>query len=141
MAKGKYKGIKYWKKKAWDEFSRFIRLRDALATTGDRLFLICCTCGVEYPAFGKGCAQAGHYIAGRRNAYLFEERLVFGQCYNCNINLKGNSIPYRRFLVKKYNEETVKALEELYYQTKQYKAFELEEIFEKYKQKVKELEK
>ncbi len=141
MAKYKYKGIKYWKKKAWDEFSKFIRLRDALATTGDPLFLICCTCQKKYPAFGKDCAQAGHYLPGRKNSFLFDERGVHGQCYNCNINLKGNTILYRQFMIKKYNEKTVEAFEELFFRVKQYKPYELEELFEKYKQKVKEMEK
>lgn len=137
--KSKKPTVQKLKKKVWKIFSEYIRLRDALATTGDPMWLICCTCGKKYPAFGLGCAQAGHYIAGRKNAYLFDKRLVHGQCYNCNINLKGNSIPYRKFLVKKYNEETVKALEELYYQTQQYKTYELEELLTKYKQKVQDL--
>lgn len=65
------------KANAWREFSRFIRTRDAIATTGDTDTLICCTCGKLIP-FKQ--AQAGHFIAGRTNALLFDEDIVHGQC-------------------------------------------------------------
>ena len=40
--KKKAKGLKYWKKKAWEQFSILRRLECAMETTGTRDWLICC---------------------------------------------------------------------------------------------------
>lgn len=95
------------KKKAWVAFSRYIRLRDALKTTGSKERLICITCDKQYPAFGKPCAQAGHFIPGRNNSVLINEGFVHGQCYNCNINLKGNWVIYEEKMIKMWGKEAV----------------------------------
>ena len=128
-------GVKWWRKKAWEEFSKFIRLRDALETTGTVYTLLCFTCDKPYPAFGKGCAQAGHFVAGRKNAVLFQEKGCHAQCYNCNINLKGNTLVYRRKMIEKYGIEETERQEALAYVTLKYQPVELEEIRDKYKQK------
>jgi len=135
----KKKGVKYWKKKAWEEFSKYIRIRDAIRTTGERESLVCCSCGKIYPAFGVGCAQAGHFIPGRSNSVLFSEEGVHGQCYNCNMRLKGNWAKYYEFMLETYGQETIDRLMHEAKQIKQYKTFELEEIRDLYKQKFKEL--
>ena len=98
--KTKTKGIRYWKKKACVEFSKYIRLRDALKTTGTKDTVICYTCKKSYPAFGVGCVQAGHFVPGRGNSILFDERGVHAQCYNCNVNLKGNWPEYMRYMIE-----------------------------------------
>ena len=135
----KKKGVKYWKKKAWDEFSKWVRLRDAIRTTGTKDTLLCCTCGKLYPAFGVGCAQAGHFIPGRGHSLLFRERGVHGQCYNCNQTLKGNWIEYERFMLGMYNQKVVDEEKAAKYSNVKYTAIELEAIREKYKIKLEEL--
>ena len=132
-------GVRWWKKKAWDEFSIFIRLRDALNTTGRQDFLVCCSCGKTYPAFGKGCAQAGHFVPGRKNAILFDERNVHGQCYNCNHTLKGNWPGYMKFMLVRYGREIVDELLHLNKTVRKYGTVELEEMRDAYKKKAKEL--
>lgn len=132
--------LTWWKKKAWEQFSKYIRLRDALETTGTDTHLVCCTCGKTYPAFGVGCAQAGHYIPGRSHILLFDEHGVHGQCYNCNHTLKGNSPNYRDFMIKKYGEkETVRIEQSRFNLSFKYRTFDLEEIRDKYKQCYEEL--
>ena len=116
----KTKGIAYWKKLAWDEFSRMIRIRDALETTEDPDWCACCTCGKWYPTFGRGCIQAGHYVGGRTNAVLFDEHCVHGQCSGCNKFKSGNPIAYRKFIENKYGIEERDRLEALEHQTKEY---------------------
>ena len=105
------------KKKAWDTFSIYVRTRDALKTTGTKNYLLCITCDKEYPAFGRGCAQAGHFIPGRGNAVLIDERFVNGQCYNCNINLKGNWIVYEQKMIKMWGKEEVEKVKKAAKQT------------------------
>jgi len=131
--KGKTKGLSYWKKKAWSNFSKYIRLRDAIETTGTKVNLRCCSCGKIYPAFGLGCAQAGHLVPGRSHVLLFNEKGVHGQCYNCNVNLKGNALDYRVYMVKTYGEEETREVEDSRFnKTFKYSVIEMEEISDKY---------
>ncbi len=84
------------KKKLWKVFSAYIRSRDAN---------ICFTCGRK--AEGSGY-HAGHFIAKSVGglALYFHEDNVHGQCYNCNINLGGNSYLFG----KRLGEEKVQEL-------------------------------
>src|SRR6266536_15164 len=92
----KPKIIPQLKKLTWDQFSLYVRLRDALAwqklhpENNNGPMAPCISCSNIYPALGMGGLQAGHFIPGRRNAYLFDELQVNAQCYHCNMGLKGN---------------------------------------------------
>jgi len=110
MAKKRKGTMSWWKGKAWAEFSKYIRIRDALRTTGGIEHAVCCSCGKIYPAFGVGCLQAGHFIPGRKSSILFCELGCHGQCYNCNMRLKGNWPPYYDFMVNKYGIRAVEHL-------------------------------
>lgn len=124
------------KKKCWTEFSKYIRMRDGLRTTGSIDWALCITCGKRYHF---KLLQAGHFVAGRHNANLFSERGTNAQCYNCNINLKGNTLEYRRKIIELYGEGADIELEN---EAKQHKDFiipQLEEMTLIYKQKIKEL--
>lgn len=74
----KKKTITSVKKKAWAEFSRYIRLKHADSDG----YEACYTCG--HVKHWKEM-QAGHGIAGRNNAVLFLEAVVKPQCAGCNI--------------------------------------------------------
>ena len=127
----KTKGVRYWKAKAWTEFSRYIRTRDTVSHGHG----ICCTCNKPYPTFGVGCMQAGHYVAGRINAILFEEHGCHAQCYNCNINLKGNTLNYRLFMDDKYGRKERERIEQLRFKTIKFSPAEMEAIRDKYVEK------
>ena len=135
----KKKGIKYWKKKAWKEFSKFIRLRDAIETTGTKERAVCCTCGKQYNAFGVGCLQAGHFIPGRSNSVLIDETGVHAQCWNCNQTLNGNWVEYEKFMINKYGKKFTEEKKLLRKQTKSISASEWQGIYELYKNKFEEL--
>lgn len=132
-------GLKLAKKKAWDSFSKYIRARDAIKTTGSLDNCVCVSCGRTYPAFGVGCIQAGHLIPGRTNTLLIDEKLVNGQCYHCNIGLKGNYVPYRRKMVQWYGEEFVIEAEDKRNDSNPMKAYQWKEIEDKYKELYKQL--
>ena len=129
--------LKKEKIKAWNLFSKYIRTRDSRL---DGINIQCITCLKWYPAFGKGCAQAGHFIPGRHSNVLFDERNCHAQCYNCNINLKGNWVKYESFMLARYGEKVIAELKELDMVIPHYKAFHYVGFQEKYKQKIKELE-
>lgn len=82
------------KKMLWKVFSEYIRKRDKNR---------CFTCG----KFAEGSGyHAGHFIAKASGglALYFNEDNVHGQCYNCNINLGGNSYIFGKNLGQKAEE-------------------------------------
>lgn len=127
--------------KAWEAFSKFIRLRDALKTTGDPDFLICITCKRRWKTNGRYCAQAGHFVAGRNNSLLIDEKFVNGQCPICNVHLRGNIVLYEREMIKRYGKKAVEEVKDRSLETVQMKNYQWKEIEDEYKQKYKELEK
>lgn len=90
------------KKKAWDEFSRFVRIRDCLATTGLPFVGVCVTCGRR---FHLRYLQAGHCLPGRTNAKLFDPKLTHAQCKWCNEFKHGEREKYEAAMIKKWGKE------------------------------------
>ncbi len=133
----KKKTVSSVKKKVWAVFSPYIRLRDCLETTGCASFGLCITCGKRYHF---KLLQAGHFISGRHNANLFSERGTHAQCYNCNINLRGNTLEYRRKIIELYGEGADLELEEISRQTKKFNVADLEELEASLKERIKLLE-
>ena len=135
FAKPKVIKITKAKKLANTAFSIYIRTRDA---HGEET-LNCITCDKPYPAFGKGCAQAGHFIPGRHSAVLYDERNCQGQCYNCNIKLKGNWVKYEAKMQKLYGQEVIDTLKFLDTINPHFKAEHYLEVERKYKEKLRQL--
>ena len=124
------------KKKAWVLFSQYIRMRDCLRTTGCTSFGLCITCGKRYHF---KLLQAGHFIPGRHNANLFNEEGCHAQCYNCNINLRGNTLEYRRQIIKLYGDGYDEVLEQEAKKIVKYDIKDLTNIEKEYKIKVENL--
>ncbi len=91
----------------WPTFSRYIRIRDCLTTTGTTTYGICCTCGKRKRVSGHGQLQAGHFIPGRTDAILFDEEQVHAQCYRCNMLLQGVWPVYYEYMLEKFGLEAV----------------------------------
>ena len=125
------------KKKVWGVFSIYIRTRDCLRTTGCASFGLCITCGKRYHF---KLLQAGHFIQGRHNANLFSERGVHAQCYNCNVNLKGNTLEYRRKIIELYGEGYDEVLEAQERETVKFTIPDLEELEASLRERIKLLE-
>ena len=125
------------KKKCWEEFSKYIRLRDCLKTTGRTTEGKCYTCGRIYPFKSL---QGGHFIPGRHNSILFSEDQVHAQCYHCNIGLKGAWPEYYKNMVRDFGEERVKEMIFKEKEVKQFKIFGLEELRREILQKTKNLQ-
>jgi len=96
----KKKPLNYYKKKCWNQFSKYIRLRDCLKTTGSPDYGKCITCG---RLVGITRADAGHFISRRFSSTLFDERNVHLQCKQCN-GFGGNLLEYRRQIIRLYGE-------------------------------------
>jgi len=119
------------KDRAWKVFSLYIRTKGS--TNG---LNVCVTCGLWKPIKKL---QAGHFIPGRHNSILFDERGVHCQCYRCNVALKGNPRAYDAYMRRVYGQKVIFNLELLDIQSKQFKVFELEELLIKYTKKLKSI--
>lgn len=128
------------KDEAWSAFSRFIRLRDCLRFTGNPDMGKCVTCNRPYP-FKE--LQAGHFIQGRSNSVLFDERIVYSQCFGCNGNPPrgkgGNYVEFFLFMEKEWGREKIDEFIALKHQALQYKTHDYERIEQEYKDKAQAL--
>jgi hypothetical protein len=108
-ALAKKRSTQAMKKKAWAAFSRYIRLKECLETTCTTRHGCCTTCGDVIP---YNELQAGHFVNGRSNGVLFDERGVHIQCRTCNLFKQGNKEEYEKVMMKRYGLEVIKDLEE-----------------------------
>ena len=102
--------MKKHEKQAKEWFSRLVRLKGCLKTTGNAGYGICFTCGTIMPF---ETIQCGHFISGRGNALFFEETNSHVQCGVCNTFKGGNLIVYRERMIDKYGIDEVERLESL----------------------------
>ncbi len=128
------------KDKAWDAFSIYIRTRDCIRFSGDPALGKCVTCKRAYP-FKK--LQAGHFIQGRSNSVLFDERIVYSQCIGCNGNPPygkgGNYVEYYVFMLEEWGQIMIDEFRAQKYKTVKYKNFEYEQMEQEFKQKTQDL--
>jgi len=132
MAKSKRTNLK---NQVWKYFSRYIRLRDAIATTKSFDSVQCITCNsYRHP---KGM-DAGHFVSRRHQSVLYDEKNVHAQCKPCNME-GGMQYQYGLVLEKRYGKNEVKRLMRGRNEIKKLTLKDLEELKELYKSKYKEL--
>ncbi len=95
------------KTKAWSAFSRYIRLRDAVITTGGIDYAKCFTCGAVHPIKEM---DAGHWIPRNRLGTFMDERNVHAQCRGCNRFGGGKPVEYQEHLLKLYGDDILNDL-------------------------------
>lgn len=125
MKKKKEKPDKWWKEKAWKAFSLWVRLRDS----NELGICKCCTCGVE-KMWKK--MHAGHFVNGRTNSILFDEKNCHAQCYRCNVILSGNWSAYYEYMLNKYGLDTINRLLKQKKQIRKFYKADYQEIIEIY---------
>lgn len=130
------------KESAWKAFSLYIRTRDCIRFRDSLTDGMCVTCKRDYPLKQL---QAGHFIQGRGNSVLFDERIVFTQCVGCNGNPPfgkgGNYVEYTLFMMNSegYSKEEIEEFNNLKFQTKIYKIHDFIAIKSEYDQKTSDL--
>lgn len=126
--------------KCWVAFSKYIRTRDCIRFRNSLDEGICITCKREYP-FKQ--LQAGHFIGGRTNVVLYDERIVYSQCSSCNVNppygLGGNYVEYFVFMEKEWGREKIDEFRLLKHQTVKYTPFELLALRDSFAERTREL--
>jgi len=125
---------------AWSAFSIYIRTRDCIRFSGSPEWGKCVTCNRPYDFKHL---QSGHFIQGRGNAVLFDERLVYSQCIGCNGNPPygkgGNYVEYYVFMLEEWGQIMIDEFRALKNETKVYKEFQLIELADEFKRKTEEL--
>lgn len=60
--------------------------------------------------------QAGHYVKAElcNLVWRYDRRIIHRQCSCCNLWKRGNTIEYRKYMIKRYGEIEVKYIEEHY---------------------------
>lgn len=122
------------KENTWGYFSKYIRMKHA----DWRGYVVCITCSKRM--FWKA-ADAGHFVPGRKNIILFDERHVYPQCSRCNRFRAGNWDKYYVVMKTKHGQKVIDELIALNNQEKIWKKEELKALLQKYKSKVGNLEK
>lgn len=115
------------KRKAWKEFSIFIRTRRA----DEYGYVRCVTCGVR--RHWKE-VDAGHFLAGRYNSNLFDERGCNEQCKYCNGPKSSNGPMYYKWMLANHGQEVIDELIRQNDETRKWNPGQLESIFLKYKE-------
>jgi len=118
--------LKKAKDKAWVQFSRYIRRRDA----DEHGYASCVTCGkTEH----WKSLQAGHFIDSRNNTVLFNDKLVWSQCPGCNLFKKGNKVAYTLFMMRQgHTAEDITEMLQMKHKTKKMSIADFKDIEDKY---------
>ena len=124
------------KKKAWKLCSEYIRRRDSDSNGMCR----CITCGKS--GHWKEM-QAGHFVSGRTNGILFDDRGIYAQCMACNVFGQGKPLEYMIALERMFGQNDALNLRDSLMECKkrvvQFKSYDLDMIIEEYKQRIKQL--
>jgi hypothetical protein len=124
--KKKKKTVKKLKETCWIHCSIYNRRKDA----DWRGYVVCCTCG-DVRQWDE--VDAGHFLGGRTNGILFDDRGIHAQCKRCNGFRGGEQAKYEKFMLKRYGQKVVDELYKLRDGNKTFSEKELEEKIETYK--------
>lgn len=112
--------------KADKQFSRYIRLRDAIPGGAFK----CISCG-QFKRIEQ--ADCGHFHSRKHMATRFDERNAHAECRACNRFSADHLIKYQENLIRKIGEEEFDELNILAKTTKKWEEFELKEMAKYYK--------
>ena len=113
-------------------FSQYIRLRDSIRGTHFR----CCTCGKIKPITQADC---GHFISRRYYGVRWVETNAHAECKTDNRMNDRHLDTYKMFMYKKYGQSHVQLLNKKAQTEGRLMTDEINEIADKYLQKIKEL--
>ena len=120
-----------YKKQLDTIFSQYIRLKNSKGG-----YCVCITCGKRLKI---KAIQCGHYISRNHLGTRWEERNCQPQCVGCNVFGGGKSDTFALELIFKYGDNILKELNALKNKIHQFKEYQLREMIDTYKQKIKEI--
>ena len=114
-------------------FSRFVRMKHA-DNDGQ---ISCVTCGKQAQ---WNEVHAGHFVKRQHMSLRWDERNVMPQCVRCNLHMGGRQDDYAAYIVNEYGHATFADLIAKKHETKKWTRPELEELIQKYSERVSLLE-
>lgn len=114
--------------------SLFIRLKNS----DWRGYTKCYTC--DKVAHYKDGMQCGHFISRGSHKLRFEEKNLRVQCVGCNVYKNGNYIEFTMRMIAEKGKAFVEKLRKEGKESKTFSVEELKEISNKFKTKIKQLE-
>jgi hypothetical protein len=129
VKKKKQKSLRTLKNTCWRYFSEYIRKRGADEGGANS----CITCG-KLAHWTE--LHAGHFVSGRTNAVLFDERIVHPQCPVCNVWKGGNYAVYTLKMIDLYGREKVEEFLSLKNKIVKFTRSDMEDLIETYKGKL-----
>jgi len=93
----------------WRAFADYIKLRDTPGGFGN---CISCNKIMAYPN-PDGLVHAGHLWPRSvvYNALYFHEMNVHAQCAFCNTHLEGNTLEFRKGIIRRYGDQVMEKLD------------------------------
>jgi hypothetical protein len=119
-------------KKLDKAFSEYIRRRDA----DDNGMVKCCTCPTVKYWKEMDC---GHWLLRGNLSTRFDERNSHAQCRACNRHLDGQWEKHRDYINKRHGSDAIWQLGLTKVRAAKLMQFEIDELTEYYKNKIKEL--
>ena len=101
-----------------DVVSQIVRARDKY----------CVLCGESFRL------QCGHLFSRVNHSTRWDLNNCFGQCPGCNLRHEHDPVPFYRWFQGKFGMEAFDALYEKHKQKAKFKIFELEKMYEKFKE-------
>lgn len=135
----KSKSISRLKKDVWNIFSKYIRLRDAMRTTGEPYSVRCITCNERKDTVN---VDAGHFYSRAYTYLLFDEHNVHAQCKRCNMPPhSGEQYLYSKKIQELYGNSELERLTREKQYLKKYKKEELFNLLLDYRARIRKLTK
>lgn len=129
------------KQKLWLAFGEWVKLRDCPNGRGN---CISCNRAMSYPN-SDGSVHAGHLYPRSTvyNSLYFHPLNVWGQCMPCNTFLEGNTMEFRKGIVRRAGEEALEELDLVKSQGmgRKWPDFEYKELAAEYRKKSRALKK
>lgn len=76
--------------------------------------------------------QAGHFLRGRLNSNLFDERGTNEQCYACNVGRDGNVVEYYEWMLEHHGKAVIDEMRRKNNVTHKWEPGELQELLNRY---------
>lgn len=134
------KGIAYWEKKLIGQngiLNEYVKWRDATEVEDGKPVCSCITCGRRISGTNL---HAGHWISRRHKWTAYDEFNIHAQCgFPCNKYRNGEPQIYERELRLRYGDEKVDEMLSTVGKIRKWKPYELEELYNYYKQALKEI--
>lgn len=129
------KQTKATKANTWDNYSRYIRVRRCIETTGLPFVGICITCDRR---FHIRALQAGHYpeFSGGTNIKKFLTKFIHLQCPWCNLVNHGEKKKYAKKMIALYGQDYIDRIKRYAHKPVQ---LDYERLRSGYRNKTKEL--